>query len=244
MMEITIYQIDLDKDENRVAFIGHEALGHYQGTSEIDSAIYEKVYEGTVDAKDLEDVFRIFNVDQPEDYRGRSLSVSDIVETVDDRTGECTWHYCDTIGFKDVAFDPDKVSEMRATQITVVYVEPGKLAKTAEIGTRLEDLQAAVGGCIEAFYPFEEEVCIVCNDEGKFNGMQLNRGIYGEDGKLMDIIAGPFFICDCSGENFGSLSQEQLERYEKLYKKPEHFFKQNGEIVAVPYDPKEKTNER
>ena len=53
MMEITIYQIDLDKDENRVAFIGHEALEHYQGTSEIDSAIYEKVYEGTVDAKDL-----------------------------------------------------------------------------------------------------------------------------------------------------------------------------------------------
>ena len=46
MMEITIYQIDLDKDENRVAFIGHEALEHYQGTSEIDSAIYEKVYEG------------------------------------------------------------------------------------------------------------------------------------------------------------------------------------------------------
>ena len=60
----------------------------------------------------------------------------------------------------------------------------------------------------------------------------------------MDIIAGPFFICDCSGENFGSLSQEQLERYEKLYKKPERFYKQNGEIVAVPYDPKEKTNER
>ena len=84
----------------------------------------------------------------------------------------------------------------------------------------------------------------VCNDEGKFNGMKLNRGIYGEDGKLMDIIAGPFFICDCSGENFGSLSQEQLERYEKLYKKPERFYKQNGEIVAVPYEPKEKTNER
>lgn len=106
MMEITIYQIDLDKDENRVAFLGHESLEHYQGTSEIDSEIYEKVYEGTVDAKDLEYIFRIFNVDQPEDYRGRSLSVSDIVETVDDRTGECSWHYCDTIGFKELLLTP------------------------------------------------------------------------------------------------------------------------------------------
>ena len=244
MMEIKIYQINLDRDEEGVAFESMDMLERYQHTKEINPEIYDKVFEGMVEARDLEDVFRIFNIDHPDGYRGRSLSVSDIVETVDKDTGEHCWHYCDKIGFKEVSFDPNKTAELRADKITVVYIEPGKLAKIAEIGTNLEDLQAAVGGCIEAFYPFEEEVCIVCNDEGKFNGMKLNRGIYGEDGKLMDIIAGPFFICDCSGENFGSLSQEQLERYEKLYKKPERFYKQNGEIVAVPYEPKEKTNER
>ena len=48
-------------------------------------------------------------------------------------------------------------------RIRVVYVEPGRIAREAEIGTELSDLQAAVGGFIETYYPFEEEVCIVCN---------------------------------------------------------------------------------
>ena len=50
-------------------------------------------------------------------------------------------------------------------KIKVVLLEPGKLARTAEIGTSIEDLQNAVDGLIEPFYPFEEQVCIVCNDE-------------------------------------------------------------------------------
>ena len=48
-------------------------------------------------------------------------------------------------------------------KIKVVLLEPGKLARTAEIGTSLEDLQKIVEGLIEAYYPFEEQVCIVCN---------------------------------------------------------------------------------
>ena len=67
---------------------------------------------------------------------------------------------------------------MNDEKIKVVLVEPGKLARVAEIGTELEDLQRAVQGLIETYYPFEEEVCIVCNDEGKINGMKLNRAIY------------------------------------------------------------------
>ena len=41
-------------------------------------------------------------------------------------------------------------------KIKVVLLEPGKLARTAEIGTSIEDLQNAVDGLIEPFYPFEE----------------------------------------------------------------------------------------
>lgn len=45
-------------------------------------------------------------------------------------------------------------------KIKVVLLEPGKLARTAEIGTSIEDLQNAVDGLIEPFYPFEEQVCM------------------------------------------------------------------------------------
>jgi len=40
--------------------------------------------------------------------------------------------------------------------------------------------------------PFEDEVALVCNDDGKWKAMELNRAIYNEEGQMMDIIAGPF----------------------------------------------------
>ena len=109
--------------------------------------------------------------------------------------------------------------ETNEQTIRVVLVEPGKYAREAEIGTSLSELQEVCGGWIQTYYPFEETVCIVCNDEGKLIGMPLNRGIKdSETGELIEIIAGPFFICDCSTENFGSLSKEQVECYIEQFK--------------------------
>ncbi len=129
------------------------------------------------------------------------------------------------------------VQEKRPEKIKVVLLEPGKLARVAEIGTKLEDLQAVVDGMIEPAYYFSEPVCLVVNDEGKINGMPLNRGVRDENGKLIDIIAGTAFICDCSGENFGSLNDKQLKRYTDQFKYPEHFFRINSEIQGVKYNP-------
>ena len=109
-----------------------------------------------------------------------------------------TFHFCDSIGFREVDFDPDMTEPLKEKKIKVVLCEPGKVARVAEIGTELSDLQRVVGGLIETYYPFEEQVCIVCNDEGKYNGMRPCRAIYGEDREMMDIIFGPFFICDCT----------------------------------------------
>lgn len=85
----------------------------------------------------------------------------------------------------------------------------------------------------------------IANEEGKINGLPLNRAIYAEPdrGEMLDIIAGTFFICDCSGENFGSLSPEQLRRYTELFKYPEQFFRAGNDIKAVPYIP-ERSPER
>ena len=244
MMDIRVYQINLDRDENGIAFESLDTMRKWQKSSEVDSAIYDKVFEGTVEANDLEDVFAIFNLEQPDGYSGRSMSVSDIVEICRADNEKSSFYYCDSIGFKPVDFDPAKTQEAIRQKITVVMVEPGKRARIAEIGTSLEDLQKAVGGMIETYYPFEEEVCIVCNDEGKLIGMPPCRAIYGEDKKVMDIICGPFFICDCRTESFASLSQEQLKRYTEQFRNPEHFFKIGSEITAVPDEPRQTGLER
>ena len=123
--------------------------------------------------------------------------------------------------------------------IRVILLEPHQMARTVEVKNTLEDLQALVKGNIEPFYPFAEEVCFICNDEGKINGMEPNRAIYDEDHNMIDVLFGPGFICGCSGENFGSLSDEQIERYTEMFKRPEYIFKAGGEIQAVPYTPHE-----
>lgn len=343
-MNIAIYQINLGRDLDRRAFESTDYLEKTNGTLTIESSIYDKVWEGEVDCGDLEGVFRKFNLEHPEGYKGRSLSVSDIVEVKDDRS----FNFCDSVGFKKVDFEPALAEDKtKARTIRVVLVEPGKPARDTEIDAALEGLQRTVGGYIEAMYPFSEEVCIVCNEEGKINGMALNRAVYSEeqtvemsyaeltsrfrevercgehmegyivftedsfresypeesrtyavssqnkafqpnmggfsiygssldgsdpmvrlerymadehggaDGwkiercyikqaekEMLDIIAGTFFICDCSGESFGSLSDEQVSRYTELFRYPERFYRDSEGIKAVQIKPKDMEEQR
>ena len=48
----------------------------------------------------LEDIYRTFNVEHPADFKGHSLSVSDVV--VLHQNGQDTAHYCDSVGFQQV----------------------------------------------------------------------------------------------------------------------------------------------
>jgi hypothetical protein len=50
---------------------------------------------------------------------------------------------------------------------------------------------------------------------------------------MVDIIAGPAFICDCSGEDFGSLTEEQQQRYLQMFRDPEIFIKIGNDIKAI-----------
>lgn len=242
-LKINIYQINRDRDPQRLKFLGLDAARQTLHSSELDCAAYDKVYSGDVKCRNLEDVFVLFNSGKPEGFRGHSLSVSDVVEVEDAASITPGFYFCDSIGFKEIPFQPEQTVNVTVPQntIQVVLVEPGKLARIAEVGTTLDAMQWTVGGSIEAYYPFEEQVCIVCNDEGKINSLPLNRAIRDEDtNEIVDAIAGTFFICDCSGESFGSLSKEQQKRYLEKYRLPERFFRIGETIEAVPYRPKER----
>ena len=72
----------------------------------------------------------------------------------------------------------------------VLMVEPGKIPHEADIEPGLRSLQAAVGGNIQAVYPYEDPVALICNEDGKFMGLPLNRALRDDTGEIYDIIAG------------------------------------------------------
>ena len=241
-MEIRIYQINSDRDTDGYKFMGMDWVKKHWGEQGVDSEIYDKVYEGTIDGSSLEDVFCTFNFSRPVGFKGHSLSVSDIVEVIQSSETEPGFYFCDSIGFQKVEFDTSRVPDKEET-IRVVLLEPGKLARVADIDSSLEGLQKTVNGLIAAAYPFEEEVCIICNEEGKLNGMPLNRAIRCE-GQITDIIAGPCFVCSCDKASFGSLTEAQQQKYLKMFKYPEHFLKINNQIAAFPYNPQKNKDAR
>lgn len=98
----------------------------------------------------------------------------------------------------------------------ILFVEPGKEAQPAEIQGDLKEMQAIVGGQIQALYPWEDPVALICNDEGKLLSLPLNRML--ED---YDVIAGNFFICGIEGDEFVSLSDPLMIKYQKKFRYPE-----------------------
>lgn len=105
------------------------------------------------------------------------MSVSDVVEIVGGK--DAGFYFCDSIGFQRVEFEPERMQKLDTGMLRVVLVEPGKAARVAEINGSLEGMQKTVGGYIQAVYPFEETVCLVCNEEGKLQGLPLNRSPCG-----------------------------------------------------------------
>lgn len=122
-------------------------------------------------------------------------------------------------------------------KIKVLMVEPEKAPREAEIENSLESLQGVVGGYIEAVYPFDDPVAIVCNEEGKLIGLPLNRALYGENGSMHDIVAGTFIVCGLSEENFDSLPPEMMNKYRDHFQSPEVFFRTQNGIQAMKIQP-------
>ena len=129
--------------------------------------------------------------------------------------------------------------------MTVVACYPGKTAQVIEIKDGLKGMQEFVGGgFIEAIYPYDDPVAIVCNEEGKINRMELNRALYTEDGEMFDIVAGPMFVCGLGEEDFASLQGELLEKYLEKFKHPETFIKIGNDILAMKIPERQQQQEK
>lgn len=208
-MRIKIYQIDSEKDLQHRKF---QSLND----EKVDPSIYKNVFYGDVEAESLEDVFQILNTEIPGTYQGHSLSVSDIVEVCSDNKNlsfDKGCYYCNSFGFKSINFDSSKCAEMDG--MNVVYITPHNTPIETKIGTNLIDSQKAVGGLIELLYNNDGTI-IVCNDEAKLIGMEGNRKL--DSGS---IIAGPFFICGDDGEEFRSLTDEEVNKYMNKFAEPD-----------------------
>ncbi len=99
---------------------------------------------------------------------------------------------------------------MKENMIKVVKIEVGQPPVVKKIENTLDGLQKEVEGNIECVY-LDDGCLAIINEEGKLNGMDPNRRLEN------DIICGPFFICGDDGENFGSLSEEQIAKYSQKF---------------------------
>lgn len=99
-------------------------------------------------------------------------------------------------------------------KLRALLVKENELPEEVEIQNNLSSLQKMVDGLIEYCYmPDIEDAVIICNEEGKINGMGPNR----EVGR--DIIYGPFLIVGDDpdmGEN-RSLTEEQITKFKEMF---------------------------
>lgn len=112
------------------------------------------------------------------------------------------------------------------SKISVIICEPGEKARYADIENDLKTMQNIVDGYIEALMPFNNDICIICNEEGKMNSLSLNRTIYDENENIIDIIAGTFVLCwaPIDSEEFESLPEKVAEEMFNKFYEPEEFF--------------------
>ena len=207
-MKIKVFQVNPELDRYGTLFRSYAAA--MKSAGQIDPSIYKTVFDGNVDAQDLEDVFAVLNFSQPVGYNGHSLSVSDIVEI---EGSGC--FYCDTFGFQELKdFDASKVNPVNGYRMLVI--EPHKEPYEMVIPDGLEPLQQAVGSWIECTYPFDDNTYVIGNEEAKLIGLDGNRRINGQ------IYAGTILIAGDDGEGGTmDLTNEQIQHYTEMFKTPE-----------------------
>lgn len=118
----------------------------------------------------------------------------------------------------------------------ILIVEPGRHPRKADIPHTLSNLQAVVGGYIQAIYPWDDPVALVCDEEGLLKQREFNRYIDPEV-----VIFGTFFICGLGEEDFADLPDDLMDKYEAMFRAPELLIPTPMGYAVIPVDAEEKT---
>ena len=111
----SIYQIKGGDETRDFRFEPYDRL--QAAGNVVDKANYELVYSAELTpGTSLEDIYTRFNIDHPKDFKGHSLSVSDVV--VLHQNGQDTAHYVDSFGYKDVPEFLQPENYLKATEQT------------------------------------------------------------------------------------------------------------------------------
>lgn len=117
----------------------------------------------------------------------------------------------------------------------VVIVEQEKAPAVQTIENGLTAMQTIVGGTIQAIYPFEEPIALICNDEGKLHGLPLNRALRDSSGTVYDIVSGTFLLCAAPADSdcFDSLTYQQIQFCMKRFAVPEYFVRLGSMLLVL-----------
>ena len=102
---------------------------------------------------------------------------------------------------------------------------PMEIGLSEEILGRTFD---GIGKPIDRMGPIDAEV------KRNVNGLPLNRAIYTEDGDMQDIYAGDFLVVGLTEDDFGSLTSEQMQKFEEQFHQPQMFVRMGRSIMAIP----------
>ena len=118
---------------------------------------------------------------------------------------------------------------MKQKTIEVLMVEPRREPRIVRLDNSLESLQTAVSigadyrGLIEII-SLSDEVCILCNEEGKLIGLEPNRRLWS------DVLCGVFYVTGQDKEgNLCSLSAKDKEHYKEFFAVPESITREEAD---------------
>lgn len=159
--EYKIYQLKNSPENHAIRFEGYSLAEKHGEPAKPEN--YDLVYSGSLDdfedSNKLEAIYTKFNIDRPEDFKGHSLSVSDIIVMNDEA------NYVDSYGFVDVS---DKFLGKKKEQINLNDYEKISLVRKTEWNDR--DLSDAENPAFE-----EITASYTPDEDGSFTKYAFNR---------------------------------------------------------------------